>query len=808
VSEMGTVGFNLLRQDPASGEFVQINDHLLPGLLTAPQGGVYRYPDRAVTPGETYTYRLQEIEARGAIRSYGPFTVTAGVGKQLARTEQAQSLAAAEATPRADGYERAAHVPTGRTIPSRAMRRLEATTQAKTPKAAVRIRIEREGLYVVDANQIATALDVDPRQIQTWIAQGKLRLQNKGQSVAWMADPSGNQLYFYGQPLQGTDSAYTRFNVYWLDQANGLTMNVLKGKAPIPTTSMQPFQSSIHVEENRYAFPYLITDPDADFWYWDYVVAGGYTPTFAVPTPGAVAGTATLRAYLQGGTDLVTGHHHHAHVLVNGVEVGDAVWEGITPYVLTTTFDASLLVDGNNTVTVSGALDPNISLSTFAVNGFDLDYPRAYQAVDNQLRLRGAGNFVVTVDGFSGSNIAVLNISDPRKPQWLAATTIPLAGGMVSFIPATRADDYIAAIAATPVSVDGTAAPTLKTQNSGTNYLVLAPSSLRTGADTLATHRGGKVVELQDIYDTFNNGIVNPNAIRDFLSYAYRSWQPKPRYVVLVGKGTIDPKDYQHLGTNLFPVLMTVTPDGLFATDSRYADLDNNGVPELAIGRIPALTADDVTQYVAKLQTYESGRSSATALLVADNPDSAGDFAANSDAVARSLRAKKVATKLIYYQSGTPADTTRQRIIDDVNAGVGIINYVGHAAVTQLAHEGLLRISDVSQLTNSSQLPLFLGLTCYMGNGSFPGFDSLAETLLWQQDGGIVAALAPVGMSDNDQAHILNLSIVDALFSGGANSTLGDATNAALTNLARKGGQRYMLDIYQVFGDPALHIHP
>ena len=813
-SEVGTAGFNLLRQDSASGTFVRINDSLLPALIGSPQGGVYHYPDRDVAPGGTYTYRLEEVEADGTTRNYGPFTVTAGVGRQIASAERAQPLAAAETIADANGYERQAHAPTGRTVSPLAARSLAmAAPQASAPKTAARILVEKEGLYVVSADQIAAALGVTFQEVQTWINKGKVRLQQGSKPVAWRADPSGQRLYFYGQAVQGVDSIYTRYNVYWLDNKNGLAMNVLAGKGPAPAASARPFQSSIHVEENVKPAPFLATDPDADFWYWNYVLAGNATlgaPQFVVPTPGAApTGTVTLRAYLQGATDLAAGNDHHAHILVNGSEVGDAAWDGKASYVLTATFDAALLAaGGNNQVTVRGDLDSGVSYSVFWVNGFDLNYPRTYQAADNRLRLSGTGNPVVTVGGFSGSNIAVLNINDPRQPQWLAATTVTPAGNgyAVSFVPATPSTNYFAAVAAAPVSVEGAAASTLKTQSNGAEYLVLSPGSLRTGANALASYRGGKVVELQDIYDAFNNGIANPNAIRDFLSYAYRQWQPRPRYVALVGKGTFDPKDYQGYGTNRFPMLMASTQHGLFASDNRFADLrKDDGIPELAVGRIPALSNADVKNYLAKLQSYEGSGSLATTLLVADDGD---DFVADSQEVARVFQKNRFTTTPIYFQTGGPASETRQQIINALNSGVDLFNYVGHGGVTQLADEGLLRNEDVSQLTNGARLPVFLAFTCAVGDGSYPGWDSLAETLLWRQGGGAVAALAASGMSDNSQAHILNLSVVKTLSGPGRSQTLGEAVAAALTDFARQGGQRYMRDIYPVLGDPALHMRP
>lgn len=826
-SEVGTVGFNLLRQDPVSGEFARVNDGLLPGLLTAPHGGVYRYLDRAVAPGQTYSYLLEEIEANGDARSHGPFTVIADAGRSLASADTIQTRATtvAEATPRADGYERTAHAPNGRTVPPLAARQPAAATRASTPRTAVRIHVEQEGVYAVNADQLASELGADPQQVRTWIVQGKLRLRNKGQSVAWKADPGGERLYFYGQAVQGVDGVYTRFNVYWLDNANGLVMNVLSGQGPSGVGAQCCFPSSIHVEENHFPAPLPNLNPDADFWYWDYAYMAvndpGQVAQLTVPTPGAAStGTVTLRAHLQGSTALAPAGaiDHHVRLRVNGAEVGQGAWAGIAPYELTATFGASsLFADHNNTVTVSAELDPNVSLSAFNVNSLDISYPRAYRAADDRLRLRGEGNPVVTVDGFSDSHIAVLDISDPRKPQWLAATTVapPGNGYSVNFVPATPNTTYFAAVPAVPVFVEGDTPSTLITKSNGVDYLVLAPASLRSGADALTDYRKGtgystQVVELQDIYDEFNDGIANPNAIRDFLRYAYRQWQPQPRFVALVGKGTFDPKDYLGFGTNRFPMLMAQTPSGLFVSDNRYVDFNDDGKSELAVGRISALTDADMRNYVAKLQAYENGSGSqppTTALLVADNPDAAGNFTAESKAVAQKLGAAGLKPVPVHLQD-LQIQEARQQIINALLAGVNVFNYIGHGSTTQLADEGLLLKEDVGQLTNQNHLPVFLAFTCGVGYGSYPGWDSLTETLLWQQDAGSVAAFAPTGLSDDSQAHVLNLSLVKALFGPGANPILGDAANAARASLAKQGGQRYMLDIYQVFGDPALQVHP
>ena len=103
----------------------------------------------------------------------------------------------------------------------------------------------------------------------------------------------------------------------------------------------------------------------------------------------------------------------------------------------------------------------------------------------------------------------------------------------------------------------------------------------------------------------------SPLAIRDFLADAYAKWGGKKvKYAVLAGKGTYDYKDYLGFGDNLVPVILARTPDGLFAADKEFGDVTGaNGLPEIAIGRLPVVTNDELRVLIAKINGYEAAGS-------------------------------------------------------------------------------------------------------------------------------------------------------------------------------------------------------
>ena len=366
--------------------------------------------------------------------------------------------------------------------------------------------------------------------------------------------------------------------------------------------------------------------------------------------------------------------------------------------------------------------------------------------------------------------------------------------------------------AATPVAIESDVSSILKSTSNAADYLIIAPSSLMAGAEALANYRQStyqtKLIDLRDIYDEFSDGITDVNAIRDFLTYVKDNWTTVPRFVVLAGKGTLDYKDVQGLGTNVMPIMLAGTPYGVFASDVRMADVQgNDGVAEFAIGRIPVLTSGDLSDYVNKLSSFESehtGDWSNRALIFTDNADGAGKFPTDGDALLSRFPASVDVTHLT-YEKDSNVDETKTSLVSALNSGNGFFNYIGHAAPTQLGNEAFLDRDTVDALVNGSKLPVFAAFTCYVGNGSFPGLDSMTEHLLWNDNGGAVAAYTPTGMSVNDQAVKLDGEFIHALYD--ENLSVGEAAINAAAAFKAQGGSRYMREIYNVYGDPALTMH-
>jgi Peptidase family C25 len=356
---------------------------------------------------------------------------------------------------------------------------------------------------------------------------------------------------------------------------------------------------------------------------------------------------------------------------------------------------------------------------------------------------------------------------------------------------------------------------------SGADYLILSPSgfmpALR-GLITLRQSQGLRVAveNLQAIYDAFD-GRPTPDAIHAYLENAYTTWNPRPAYLLLVGDGTFDPKLYRadSKETVLPPYLADVDPwMGEAAADNRYALLDGGAqgggdiLPDLLVGRLPVNTITETQTVVDKIVRYETapypGGWNSNVVFVADNADTAGDFAADSDQLASAFIQAPFTPRAIFY--APPATTvmdTHQAILTRWNAGAGLILYNGHSSVRQWAAERLFHRDDVVALRNSSRLPVVLEMTCLTGLFDEPGGTTLDETLLREAGGGAAAVWGPTGLGVATGHQQLAQGFLASAFQR-HEGTIGAGTLSGKLKLVASGSSALdLVDTFNLLGDPA-----
>jgi hypothetical protein len=127
------------------------------------------------------------------------------------------------------------------------------------------------------------------------------------------------------------------------------------------------------------------------------------------------------------------------------------------------------------------------------------------------------------------------------------------------------------------------------------------------------------LADLEDVYDEFSFGVKSPKAIKDFLSFAKTKWRKSPRFVLLVGDASFDPKNYYGFGYwDFVPTKLIDTQYLETASDDWFVDSNDDGLPEMAIGRLPVRTLEEAKILVSKTLTYEQTGAQRVALLVAD----------------------------------------------------------------------------------------------------------------------------------------------------------------------------------------------
>ena len=566
---------------------------------------------------------------------------------------------------------------------------------------------------------------------------------------------------------------------------------------------------------------------DGDRWTWDALTRPG-RPAAAypiqLPTVDA-ARPAALTLWLIGYTDVVANPDHRVDVSLNGAPLGRVEWNGKQAVTATLSITPGILLSSANAISLSLPGLTGVNVEGMWVDAFSIRYTRGSAPGGAAVIFGGEpASRTYTLALTSTTDLRVYDVTDVDRPLRLSG--VSTAGNVVSFSdPVTGgAHRYALASAAgvlSPPKVRLTSPLRTGGGFAGADYVVISPIDFAPALDDLIALRESQgltavVEDAQAIYDAYGEGRTDPNAIHAYLADAYATWSPRPTYVLLVGDGTFDPKRYRAGAPPTFvpPFLADVDPwAGEAAADNRFVTVDGgDNLPDLLIGRLPVSTLTETHVVVDKIVRYETqpapGRWNGNVALVADNPDSAGNFHAQSDFLASTFVTAPFTAQRVYFMPPTTSVTDTQHAIRNRwNDGAGLLVFTGHSSEHQWAAERLFHLDDVSGLNNGPRLPVVLQMTCLTGSFHNPAYATLDEALLRASNGGAAAVWGATGLGVSAGHAKLAQGFLQSVFRD-HQSILGlAALSGKLALTADNPVYIDLVDTFNLLGDPATHLN-
>ncbi|HEX2834088.1 MAG TPA: C25 family cysteine peptidase [Thermoanaerobaculia bacterium] len=772
--EASNLGFNIYRVT-ADGTREQINKHLIAGSAlftrrgTLPSGRTYRWTDR-IDARAFAQYYIEDIDLDGTRSMHGPVTpaITASAFFEVARNAATLDEVAAESVFASDENG----IDGGLGAPGIPKARPNLTQQwALASQKALSLAVAREGWYRVTKNEIAAA------GFDAGNDANGLSLYSSGVEQPLFVDDGGDGRFdatdaieFYGI---GKDTPSSGTRAYWLvrekPRASLTKPSNGNGKTPAKNT-MYTYR---RVERSVF-FTALTNNGDNDNFFGAIVTNAGASQELVVENLDTRGANATLTVVLQGGA----AGRHRVRLSLNGGDSSMMTVDDLERVSSTFTIPLARLRNGTNTLTLT-ALGGDDDITV--VESIELTYPRQLLATNDALKVVVAGGASVTVGGFTSDRIRAFDVTDPAQPSLLATTIETSAGTHRATAAApnggTRTLVFLAAPRASkPESLALTQPSSWNSKKNAADLLIITHAAFVSATEPLLARRKAEglqtqVVDVQDVYDEFGYGEHGPEALREFLRRT-REWKTPPRYVILLGDASFDPRNYLGLGNyDLVPTKLVATNFMKTASDDWFADFNDRGLPNLAIGRIPARTPADAKTIIDKIvrRTFVN-RVNAVA-------DTDFDGAAQwLNGLIPSSYEKKITTANDAFESA-------------------LTTYVGHGSVELWAtgFDG----NSAAALRNGTKLPIVAAMTCL--NGYFHDLytTSLAESLLLNPNGGASAVWASSTLTEPVAQVKAATELYRRLFAG---ARLGDAALAAKAATSDQDVRRSWI----LFGDPSM----
>ncbi|TVS20129.1 MAG: hypothetical protein EA424_05525, partial [Planctomycetaceae bacterium] len=545
--------------------------------------------------------------------------------------------------------------------------------------------------------------------------------------------------------------------------------------------------------------------------------------------PGSAA---RLEVAVAGGIDHGVSPAHHVRVFFNGVEVYDGRFDARQRYHVRAEVPADLVQPGANSVRVflpGGTAAPS---DIVFVDTVELFYPREFRMADGRLLIQEteAGSLVQVAGAPAGARTSVFawngrKLIELRSRvhggQNVRFQTLPEPG--LHYWASTHEGALTPELVGAVHDLDLLAEPA--------DFLVIAhpafmpmsefdPHPLNDFVQQRTTDGWSvRAVDVTDIQHQFGGGMPVPQAVTEFLRAAEQAFGPS--HVLLVGGDSIDYLDRRGLGSVSFIPTHYAPTNRIPHTpaDGLLADINNDGKPDLAIGRWPVRTFGDLESIVAKTLDWSASISDLqSAVWVADSNDSRHPpFSRQVDRMLDQLSDAgwdPLALDRVLIDEVGDVTAARHQLFDSIEAGATFTGFVGHGSPTSWTFQSLLLPNDLAELRNEGSPTLVSAASCYatyfvalsndtVSHRLMNGFrlDANGEPIPGSTNGAVAIHGASTLSSSAQNEFVVGQTKASML----AGETLGESIRRALELGASRGLEDQVTN-WILLGDPTLRL--
>jgi hypothetical protein len=691
----------------------------------------------------------------------------------------------------------------------------------------------------------------------------KLEIFNNGNPVPIdLVDTNEDQIFnsndyiqFVGYPAPASPNAYMNLynlsNVYWFSYESDSAGNIYNDVDGFPQNWSKTFQSTSHVvhfeEDSIFERMGYSSSGEIDHWFWGKATAHdrhavfGFEHRFDEFTNRTQdSNYVTLRVQMHGMTNSIwCTTDHKAEVYLTDQPMGFTIWDGQEAELFKKNFYISedsihIFPTGNRlNVFVRGNICTNIDNDEIRINWYEFEYWRDLKTNPDNFIFKSheAGNIRFWTFDWLKSNMKIYipernkMISNPHMPNDQFNSVFFVDTAQVGTEYFCVADNYYHSVD----SIVNDQPSNLRDLSNGADYIIITHPDFLSAAQDLSDFRSVNfpdpdienartvVVDINQIYDEFSYGLLKPNALKDFVKYAFQYWQsPAPSYIVLMGDMSYDYRDLiEDSYKNFIPSI------GYFAFTYGWSASDNlivtvSGIdvaPDLAIGRLSCETIEEANLLVDKIIRYPDDNTKswkqntiflASGLSEADENqfgfNDASLLLGNTYVFPHGYSADFV-LRYPTKPEHEPHQGEGPRMRAEINQGAALVNYYGHGGGVQW--DLVFLDDDIDLLENGGRLPVVLSVTCYTAH--FDNQKVFGEHFNLVQNKGSIGFYGSSGLTYWGIGKAINNKLFNELFVE-KNMIIGKAIMNSKNQVPSSGIYGTQINLLTYLGDPALGI--